>query len=431
MKRTMLMLVLASLMISGGCADLAETKAFSILPEWCPNPDGVTVDKANDKVMYLNCPNFVPNDKGKQACGPGEKKKFRAVLCKVAPNGKVTKLWNYKPHPKTGFSGPMALDQAPDGNLYTADNQYFYAKNNQSRIVRIVMKNGKAIREDVVATGLKLTNAIVIQNGKLYASDTFFDVNNKEGNQISGVYCFDLKEFAGKKTVKVAPYKSATKHDPHLLCTMNTRPRSRGDIAGADGMAFDKQGRLYVGAFGDGRIWQYTLSKCGTKTVSSKILIDDPKIQCCDGMRADPKRNIIYFCDSQANAIKAFTPCGKWWTVAQNGDNDGSTGLDQPAEVIIFAGKIVAVNFDFAFPGLVNTGNDAPSSLTEMSLEKARELGGVCKAKKCCGGCKSKCAKCKTCPKAGTCTKNCATCPKKAACAKATLKKKCCGTCKK
>lgn len=407
MKRTMLMVLLGAMMLSMGCADLAETKAFSILPTWCPNPDGVTVDRDNPKVMYLNSPNFVPNDKGKQACGPGEKKKFRAVLCKVTPSGKVTKLWNYKPHPKTGFSGPMAIDQGPDGNLYTADNQYFYAKNNQSRILRVVMKNGKAIREDVVATGLKLSNAILIRNGKLYVSDTFLDVNNKEGLHLSAIYCFDLKEFTPGKCIKVAPYKSATKHDPHLLGTMTTRPRSRGDIAGADGIAFDKQGRLYCGAFGDGRIWQFVLNKSGTKAVSSKVLIDDPKIQCCDGMRADPARNIIYFCDSQANAIKAFTPCGKWWTVAQNGDNDGSTGLDQPAEVIIFAGKLVAVNFDFAFPGLVNTGNDAPSSLTEMSLEKARELGPTAKCK-----CKGKCSKC---PKAAA----------KAA------RKKCCGTCKK
>ncbi|MBT3278078.1 MAG: hypothetical protein HN909_06405 [Phycisphaerales bacterium] len=381
MKRAMLTVLLAGMMLSTGCAKskakpealkAGETKAFSILPDWCPNPDGVTVDKNDPTIMYLNSPNFVPNDKDEQKCGPDQKKKTRAVLCKVDPEGNVTKLWDYTAHPVTGWSGPMALDQGSDGNLYIADNQYFYAKNNQSRVLRIVMENGKAIREEVVATGLKLSNAVMIKDDKVYISDTFFDVNNKEGNHLSGIYCFDIKELDAAKPVAVKPFKSETDHDSHLVCTLNTRPRSRGDIAGADGIAFDKQGLMYCGAFGDGRIWQFTLDAAGKKAVSSKVLIDDKDTQCCDGMRLDPEKNIIYFCDSQGNAIKAFTPSGQLWTVAQNGDNDGSTGLDQPAEVIIFAGQIVAVNFDFSFPGLTNTGNDKPYSLTAMGLEAAR-----------------------------------------------------------
>ncbi len=48
-----------------------------------------------------------------------------------------------------------------------------------------------------------------------------------------------------------------------------------------------------------------------------------------------------------------------------NGDTNGANGgMDQPCELIFRDGKVIVVNFDWAFPGLKNRKHDKPYTLS-------------------------------------------------------------------
>ena len=61
--------------------------------------------------------------------------------------------------PETGKAAPLGIDIGPDGNFYVTDNQSFYDKNNKSRLLRVIMDNGKALRCEILVTGFVESNA--------------------------------------------------------------------------------------------------------------------------------------------------------------------------------------------------------------------------------------------------------------------------------
>ncbi len=386
MKNIVPLLLLVSAVLIAGCAEGEDVKSgksdvgpydtpkqaklYLKLPDYCPTPDGMALCPKTG-LIYLNVPNYATaatyGDQPTTEDGALKPiKKAPAILATIDKKGTFKKILTYKPHKETGQAGPMGLDFGPDGNLYVADLQYFYNSNNKSRLLRLVMKDGKPVKTECVVDGFKLSNAVLWHQGHCYVSDTFFDV---KGKNLSGVYRFSADELK-KGGITLKPYKSATDHDPHLLITCETIKRGRGDIAGCDGIAFDKSGNFYTGNFGDGRVTKVTFDEKGNVT-SQEILIDDfPEVQCVDGMRSHPTKDIIYFADSQANAIRAFTPRGKHWVVAINGDTDGADGgMDQPCEVIIRDGKMIIVNFDWSFPGLKNSKHDKPYTLSYIQMK--------------------------------------------------------------
>lgn len=318
------------------------------LPDSCNTPNGMSL--APNGSIALSCPNF--ND----TTYPG-------VIMKISPNNKLSEFFTMPIHPETKRGCPMGLNYGPDGNLYVADNQYFYDKDHKSRLVRVNVKDGKAVSADVVVDGFKLSNAVAFKGNDVYVSDTFFDLPDKPG--ASGIYKFSLDEFKDG-TVQLKP--NAT--DPHLIATFTTIPNHRNDAAGADGMTFDADGNLYTGMFGDGAMYKISFNDDGS-VKSNDLFVRDGQMQCADGMIYRPGTNTIYVTDSQDNAIHVVTTDGKRTKIWENDNSDGADGLlDQPAEPLIRGNELILANFDMSFPGLKNTEYDEHHTLSVIKLDK-------------------------------------------------------------
>jgi DNA-binding beta-propeller fold protein YncE len=326
----------------------SKPSLFLALPDKCNTPDGATLDPSSGNII-LACPNF--NDPN----WPG-------ILMKIDPSNNATQYFAMPIHPETKRGCPMGLDFGPDGNLYVADNQYFYDKDHKSRLIRVVIENGTPVRGEVAVDGFKLSNAVIWKGDSVYVSDTFFDLPDKPG--ASGIYRIKLSEMQ-KGTVQLKP--NAT--DPHLIAAFTTAANAKNEMAGADGLTFDSKGNLYTGNFGDGAFSKITFDNNGN-VLSNKILVKDPRMTCVDGIFCDLKTDEIYVADSERNAIHVISPQGDLRTLWKNDDNDGSDGLlDQPCEPLIRGNELIVVNFDMPFPGLMNSVYDKYHTLSVIKLK--------------------------------------------------------------
>lgn len=350
-----------------------KPELFAVMPKDMHGPDGLTVsDKTG--TIFLTVPNFNGRD------GDTGPKKNPGVLAKVGMDGKIEKLLEFPVLESTGQTGCMGLDMGPDGHLYVADNQYFFDKDHKSRVLRVRMDGDKPTGQvDVVVDGLKLANALLWTEDKMYVSDTALDLPGKFG--AGGLWAFskdevlsaDLAGTPARPTIKVAPNGK----DPRLVVIQDVKNVDRGDVSGWDGVTVTPDGTLYGGNFGDGALFAVRFNKAGKPTVET-IHEAGKEFACCDGVFYDKETDRIYANDSAANAIRAFKPTkpgekAQLELVWQNGDTDGSDGLlDQPCECIVVDGKLIIVNFDWPFPGMINKKHQAPSTLSVIDLQTVR-----------------------------------------------------------
>lgn len=363
LSRVFMVVAVAAGVMSTGCAakevkcygdEQFRPKLFQNLPIEMHEPDGLRLDPRTGD-MYVAFPNFTAKE------NPG-------VIGKITPDNKLVKVVDMPKHPETGYGCPMGMDFGPDGHLYVADNQYFYNKDHKSSIVRVVMKDGKAVKTEVVVTGFKLSNAVMFRGNDLFVTDTFFDLKDKPGT--SGLYRISLDEM-NKGIVKLLPKEQAAK-DPHCVATWQTivHKHRLGEVAGADGMTFDSQGNCYVGNFGDGVLRKFTFKADGSLKSADVFVKDFSKMTCVDGIFYDKKRDCIYIADSEKNAIQiVWLPEGKLTTLWENDDTDGTNGLlDQPCEPALRGDQLIISNFDYPFPGLKNTKFDKPYTMSVIDV---------------------------------------------------------------
>lgn len=334
-------------------------------------PDGLTQDEKGN--IYHSAPNLINNEY------PG------VVLKRCAKTGKWSIFVAGAKSPKTNVGRPMGLEYCrEDGNLYYCDNQYFDSKDYASRVMRVVIdkKTGEALRVETAVENVKLANAIRFYKGDMFITDTYFDLDRKDGVGVGGVYRIPLAD-CRDKPVKLLP-KPRYKDDPYFVCNTETvaLPGRGGDVSGADGLAITKEGHLYFGTFGSGRFYTAKRTADG-KYGPAKLIFEDPKVfPCCDGICYDEAENRIIMSDSALNALHTWDiakeqrgECG-FGELWKNADDDGANGLfDQPCEPMVWVcpksgkRKCVVANFDMAFPGLVNKTNDKVHSLSILDLE--------------------------------------------------------------
>ena len=327
---------------------LKKAQLLLELPDRCNTPDGMALLPSGD--IILSVPNF--NDK-----------KAPPLLMKITKENKLEDFYALPGHPETGRAGPMGIAAAPSGDLYMADSQIFHDPDGKpmlygkSRIVRIVVKDGKPQDMVEVVYGFNVSNAVVVHGGSVYVTETILEPESKP--LVSGVFRFKL----GEEKVKLA---SPLKDDPHLIATIKTY--NEKIPFGADGATFDDEGNLYIGNFADGTIHKLAFDKKG-KVIANAIFAKASCMRSCDGIFYDRRTRKIYVADSMANAVQMVSLDGTVRTLAQDADNDGSGGrLDQPCEVVVRGNEVIVSNMDFPVPGGVNTTSDKPYTMSVIKL---------------------------------------------------------------
>lgn len=331
-------------LVAVGCSQ-HKPELLVALPDYCNTPDGMSLQP--DGSIILSVPNF--NDE-----------KSPPLLMRITADNQAEVFYRFPtPYPgfpdKTARIAPMGIARAPSGDLYLADMQAMKDNDQKSRMWRLVVKDGKVEKMVLVASGFNVANGIAIRDGFVYITESVLE--NDSHPLTSAVMRFRLDEEGVKITTPV-------KNDPHIIATFKSK--NEDWRFGADGIAFDSKGNLFVGLFGEGEIWKITFDAAG-KVASNTLFAKAPgRMINCDGMSCDPKTDKLYVADSAANAIQVISPDGSVRTLARSGDvkDKRSGGLDQPCEAIIRGDTVVSSNMDWPFPKFVNTAWQQPATLS-------------------------------------------------------------------
>jgi DNA-binding beta-propeller fold protein YncE len=309
MRQTIAGLMMGWILLTlGGCAVEHQPRIVVLLPDDYNTPDGMIL--APDGNIYLDCPNY------NQPEYPGK-------LLRITKDDIVEEVFTYPAHPKTGKSAPLGIDIGPDGNFYVTDNQSFYDKNNQSRLLR--------------------TNAVSCRPDGVYVTETQMDP--AAWPLPSGVYRFRYDEF-GSEPIELKPAGK----DAHLIVRLSTgNPDWR---VGANGMGFDSKGNMYVCNFGEATIVRYTFDVSGAIS-GPEIFAAGQGMESVDGIKFDPKNDDLFVADFAGNAVHRIDKNGKVTTVWKNAnDSDGIGGLlDRPSEVCLRGNKLYISNIDLPVKG--------------------------------------------------------------------------------
>lgn len=340
-----MVLVVGSAVLAG-CGPALKTPRIGLdLPEKYNTPDGMTLDAEGN--IILSVPNV--NDPN-----------HPAKIVRVGSDEKITEIVTVPPDAKLGKAAPLGVAVGSDGNLYVADNPDFGGSTRTARLLRVVMKDGKGVRVEVVATGFYMSNGVAAHGNRIYVCESKLDPNVYP--MPSGVYGFEIAELKGDKPVELQPGGK----DPHLAITFPTK--SKDWPIGANGLGFDAEGNLFVCNFGDAQLIKAKIGPDG-KAVSWKVFAEKSGMMCTDGMCIDRRTGEIYIADFLGNAVHKVDPkTGKVTTIAKNGNTDGAGGaLDRPSEPCVRGRKLYVANIDLPLAG---NRYDKPHTISVIILDE-------------------------------------------------------------
>lgn len=319
---------------------------FASLDATCQTPDGMAVDKKGN--LFLSIAN------------PSTFETNGAKILTFDKNNKASVWFDQLPvHPVTKRVHPMGIEFGPDGNLYVVDNQFFTRNENFSRLIRINIENGKPKSAEIVVEGLNFGEAIRWNKNRAYITDALF-----ENRRTSGIYSFSLKEMNEGKVILTKENRSK-----YLVSEFVLKEEVTKKTIGIDGIAFDKNGNLYAGNFGDGVITKIEFDQSGA-VKSKKVVFNSDKLKCCDGFFYDKKRNSIFIANYENNSVHQLNLNTNTISLIWENDNaDGAQGeLDNPCETIIYQGNLLVVNYD-TFPGDKNKDIDKFHTISQIKLD--------------------------------------------------------------
>ena len=343
-QRVMWTGVLVAFGIAAGNVMALEAPSIAIeLPEQYNSPDGMALD--GDGNILLCVPNFA-NDT------------FPAKLLKIDANDKLSEVLTLPLHPDTQKAGPMGVDVGNDGNIYIADNQAFSDESHKSRLLRVVMKDGKAVTCEAVAVGFVMSNAVACHGDSVYVTESKLDPSVYP--LTSGVYRFKLAEFQ-RAPIALEPGGV----DAHLITSFETMNKQWP--FGANGLGFNAKGDLFVCNFGDAQLLKITFDNAG-KVASQEVFAEGDGMLSTDGLKVDSKTGNVYIADFVGNAVhKVDGKTGEVTTLAKNGNTDGSGGaLDKPSEVCLRGNRLYVSNIDLSMAG---NEHDVPRTISVIELK--------------------------------------------------------------
>jgi hypothetical protein len=313
----------------GGCQPALQTPTIAVnLPEEYNTPDGMTVDAEGNillSVPNVNDPNYPPK------------------VVKIGPDDRIIDVIALTGEGRLQKAGPLGIGVGSDGNLYISDNPDFGKDVRTSRLVRVVMKDGKAQKVEVVATGFYNANGLACHGDSVYVCECKIDP--QASPMPSGVVRFNLSELDAAKPVALKPGGD----DPHFVLKFTTR--NPDWKVGANGLGIHGE-TLYVCNFGDAQLIRAKLGPDGS-VVSHEVLAEGQGMLSTDGLSIDRRTGEIYIADFLGNALHKVDPkTGKVTTIARNGDTDGSGGaLDRPSEPCVRGDKVYVANIDLPLAG--------------------------------------------------------------------------------
>jgi len=297
--------VFAALMLLFGQTALAATFRQGVVQNFadlatasCHNPEGITADAGG--TLY--------------AAG------LSGNICVVDGAGRVARVI-------TVAAGHALLGELfVDGQIYVADNNGDFSG---ARVDRVNVATGAVT---VVASGFANTNAFERDgNGTLYVSDSFR----------GAVYT-------------VNPMTGAT-----ALWKQDELLRSHGFPGfGANGLAFDaSRSNLYVANTGDDRIFRIAVNSDGSAGALS-IFADGATINAAhhttgaldgaDGIAFDASGR-LWVCANQANEIQIVSPSGE--TLVKRFSGTGDNAMNFPASPVFVGHAMFVANLYFGTPG--------------------------------------------------------------------------------
>lgn len=324
-------------------------KLFTTLPTYICTPDGMTIDRHGN--LILSSPNYAQEN-------------MSGVVIKIDKDRNITKWFDVPPHPETGVARNMGIEFDANWNVYLCDNQGWSGAEHlkfKGRVLKVTVDDAGNIQKCVtVANNMEHPNGIRIRGGYMYVTQSMLSKEKDPYDRLlSCVYRFGLDE----ENIEI----TNTLADKHIIATFITH--TPWCQYGADGIAFDSKGNLYVGNFGDGEVYRITFNADGSVKENKPFAKDASQLQSTDGMVFDKDDN-LYIADFSANSIAKVTPDGKVERIAQSPDCDGlDGGLDQPGEPIVWNGILVASCFDLVTgPDKVNTGHELPATLALLDI---------------------------------------------------------------
>jgi sugar lactone lactonase YvrE len=307
------------------------------LPEKYNSPDGMTLGP--DGCIYLSM-NTVGNFD------------FPAKVLRITESDAMEEVIDLTPHPETGVASPLGIVFGPDGNLYISDNQSFATETpGLSRLFKVTMKESQAIKCEVVAIGFNMSNGITTRGNAIYVAETNLNAGTPHR---SGVYRFEIDELSAENPLQVTGMG-----DPHLITTIETH--NEGHPVGANGVAFDSKGNLFLCNFGDAEVFKMTLDTSG-KVITKEVFAKGQGMESVDGLQIDDEDN-LWIADFLGNAIIKIDPAGAVKIIAKNEQTDGARGeLDAPSECIRRGNKVYVSNIDLTY------GPNTKDSVHSMSI---------------------------------------------------------------